>query len=373
MTDNTASILFCGDFAPIATKPEIGIFNEFKKIIKTSDLSYLNLESPLGQGTYPIKKNGLNLSLDHNWIRVIEGGGFSLIGLANNHIMDQGAEALIATISQIERFQLNHIGAGINLFEAQKPQLLSVNGLRIALIAIAEHEFSIASNNIPGVAPLDEIDNFYQIRNALTISDHVIIVLHAGNEYFPLPRPGLRKICRFFIDLGASSVICHHNHIPSAYEIYKDSFISYGLGNLFFTPMKNTEKWDSGYSVKLIFQKNKKMNFKLYYHSFGANNINVEKDKNHVRDFVETKNDILSNPEEYKVHWSNYIRQKEYGMLYTAFFPFTFRKSEFLFRFLKLDKLTIPKKSILRKINVINCESHLELLREILNKREERS
>ena len=66
--------------------------------------------------------------------------------------------------------------------------------MKVAFIAVAEREFSIAGVDKPGVAPLDPIDNTIQIERAKDEADLVFVSIHGGNEYFPLPRPGLRKL-----------------------------------------------------------------------------------------------------------------------------------------------------------------------------------
>ena len=85
------------------------------------------------------------------------------------------------------------------------------------------------------------------------------MTLHGGNEYFPYPRPGLRKLCQHYIDLGVQAVVCHHPHVPGAYEYYNGKPIFYSLGNLIFDHENPPEDWNFGYMVKFEINKQKKV------------------------------------------------------------------------------------------------------------------
>ncbi|MGB2136340.1 MAG: CapA family protein, partial [Flavobacteriaceae bacterium] len=102
------------------------------------------------------------------------------------------------------------------------------------------------------------IDNYQQIKQAKEQADIVIVTLHGGNEYFPYPRPGMRKLCHHFVDLGVEAVICHHPHVPGAYEYYQGKPIVYSLGNFVFDAAKPPQSWELGYMVDLNFSSESK-------------------------------------------------------------------------------------------------------------------
>src|ERR1019366_5476626 len=94
------------------------------------------------------------------------------------------------------------------------------------------------------------------ILEARKVGDRVLVVLHGGNEYFPLPRPGLRKELRFLAENGADAIVMHHSHVPAAYEIWKKIPIFYGLGNFQFTLTVNHRAWSEGLLLQLSFPRN---------------------------------------------------------------------------------------------------------------------
>ena len=167
-------------------------------------------------------------------------------GVSNNHILDYGTTGLADTIHACRSIGLSVTGAGMNLKQAQQPFVKDVGGIIVSIIALAEQEFNQAQTEMPGSAPLEPIENYKQIKEAREQSDVVIVTIHGGNEYFPYPRPGLRKICHFFIDLGVEAVICHHAHIPGAYEIYNDKPIIFSTGNFFFDSESRLKDWKWG-------------------------------------------------------------------------------------------------------------------------------
>ena len=129
---------------------------------------------------------------------------------------------------------------------------MDVNETRVAILAFAEYEFSIVTNTTAGAWPLDEIDNHYQIAQARQQAEFVLVVVHGGNEGYPLPSPRLVKTCRYFVDSGAHAVICHHSHVAGGMEVVRGAPIIYGTGNFLFDwPTPRPSEWYTGYMVSL--------------------------------------------------------------------------------------------------------------------------
>ena len=379
--ENTLSIMFAGDFAPVRRyEPMIlkmtkgRIFGDLMEDIKDSDIAYLNLESPLCTSSQPIKKSGPALCGKPECIASVKEAGFSMVGLANNHIMDYGPEGLEETISACKSNELITFGAGPDLNSASRHLLLVKKGIKLAFIAVTEHEFSLAGINKAGAAPLDPIDNIRQIERAKKEADLVFILIHGGNEYFPLPRPGLRKICHFYAENGADAVICNHVHVPGAYEFHNEKPIVYSLGNLIFDTINPTVDWIEGYAVKLTFNcTNKKLKecaFIPYRQSVFE--MGIKKLNGNSRDLFMSKlrhyNEIINNEENYLNEWDHFCESAKNDTLLKMFFPFKFKGVHKMFKYFKLNKLIFPNSSIPDRTNMICCESHHELISYILEK-----
>ncbi|PQJ77770.1 CapA family protein [Polaribacter porphyrae] len=377
---SSISILFAGDFAPcrrfesLVLQKKNEIFGNLQKDITEADFSFLNLETPLCIYNNPIEKTGPSLKAHPDCIQAVKSAGFDVVGLANNHIMDFDKEGLEETILSCKSADLNICGAGKNLEEAQNITIVESRGLKIAYIAVAEHEFSIADTDKAGAAPLDPVDNTLQIESVRNQVDLVFVSIHGGNEYFSLPRPGLRKLCRYYITRGADAVICHHPHVAGAYEIYKDKPIVYSLGNLIFDHSTPPEGWNEGYAVSLEYtiedKKLSKFNVIPYTQSVEQGGLCKMSGsvKNVFLKKIEYYNNILGNEDLYIETWNEFCQKEKNTLLLKNYLPVHFRGMRRVGKIINPKFLFLPsQKNRHVKLNLIRCESHLELLRSVLS------
>lgn len=375
MTDSDVKLLFCGDFATCRRwydySPNISVFGDMLPYIQNSDLSFLNLETPATICDRPIKKDGPNLKTKPEWLKSIEDAGFILIGLANNHMGDFGPEGVLDCIKKCHNESLQTVGAGKNLDDSQKIFYFCKNDVKVAIIAVCEHEYGIAECSKAGTAPLDVIDNIRQINEAKQNADFVIITIHGGNEYFPYPRPGLRKQCQFYVEQGCDAVVCHHPHVPGGYEIYNDKPIFYSLGNFVFDAEKPPVGWNEGYAVNIKLAKtNHKIEFELipYSQSFDQGGVRlmteVEKEKFLYK--IESYRATLSNLSEYSKVWDDFCKSKTDDHLILQYCPIRFPGIGRLLRILGPEILVKNTKRLTGRLNFIRCESHREVIINIL-------
>lgn len=169
-----------------------------------------------------------------------------------------GEQGLFDTLDCCKRAGLKTVGAGGNIEEATKALITTVNGINIAILNVAENEWSIAGPDRAGASPVDLIDNYYSINETKQKADFILVILHGGNEYYPLPSPRMKKTCRYFVDIGTHAVVCHHTHVPSGLEIYNDAPIVYSTGNLLFDwPGERPDDWYKGYMAELSIMRGK--------------------------------------------------------------------------------------------------------------------
>jgi poly-gamma-glutamate synthesis protein (capsule biosynthesis protein) len=375
MDNKNIELLFCGDLAPIGRNEKlildgVDLFEDVKSDIKKADLAFVNLEAPLTRSNHKIIKNGPCLKANPKTINAIKNAGFNLIGLANNHIMDYDEQGLIDTQNSCVKVGLDIVGAGKNLKESQAIYYKKIKKTTIAIIAIAEHEFSIADEDNAGCAPLDMIDNYNQIKEAKANADIVVLTLHGGNEYFQYPRPGLRKACKHFVDLGVDAVICHHIHTVGAYEEYKGKFISYGLGNFLFDSEVSNKNWDKGYMVKLDIDENNKINYEIIPYIQNIQISGIKKLKDNEKELflkdLNTINTTLQDDKLWLEQWDELCKEKTKSYILGNYLPFRFRGIGVIAKLFDLSKLLSLKKIVPSKLNLLECESHREILVKIL-------
>lgn len=369
---STVKLMFSGDFAPcrgfesLILEKKSTILGDVLPLIEAADVSFANLECPLTNHTQAINKSGPALKAEPLCIEALK--GFSVIGLANNHILDYGKKGLEDTLKVCEDAGLSTIGAGLDLQCAQKPFIQEVKGVKVAIIAVAEHEFNQSENGEAGSAPIDPIANYQQIKKAKEQADIVIVTLHGGNEYFPYPRPGLREICQHYIDLGVEAVICHHPHVPGAYEYYQGKPIIYSLGNLIFDAPKPPDGWGVGYLASLQFDTEVKSFRSLelipYKQSVQLGGIQLLQgdEKRAFLKNIEGYKEKLENNQAWLNEWQAFVNKQADGYVMRHFFPITFRGLGFLARNTPIAKLFFNKRNSLPKLNLLRCQSHSELL-----------
>ena len=380
---SSISIFFAGDYAPcrgfesLVLKKGSEIFGEFQENIAGADLSFLNLETPLCIKGKPIEKAGANLKAHPDCIKAVKNAGFDVVGLANNHIMDFGNEGIEETIRSCRSAGLTICGVGKDLTQAQQVPIIERHGLKIAIIAVAENEFSIAGETTAGAAPLDPVDNTLQIESARNQADLVFVSIHGGNELFPLPRPGLRKLCRYYITRGVDAVICHHAHVPGAYEIYKDKPIVYSLGNLIFenSNPRPPKGWNEGYAIRLDYSINdlKLTGFKVlpYTQSVDQKGLRRMSGNDETAFFkqMDDYNNLLNDEDLYIKAWNDFCENEKNTLIMKHYLPVHFRGMRKVGKIINPESFLIPtNKNRLLKLNLIRCESHLELLQNILDK-----
>lgn len=263
----TATILIGGDICP---GPLTGgafksgqiqpVFYDLMPFFEFADLRIVNVEAPLTEREGGILKTGPHLKVSPQCINGLVQLGVDVAGLGNNHIMDYGETGLMDTIRNCKANGIDVVGAGGNEIEAAGFIIREINGIRIAIAAFADHEWSIADAENPGAAAFDPIDFIRLKRKYVGTFDFLIVLLHMGNEHIPLPSPQLQKICRFLVEEGASLVICQHSHCIGAQESYLDGEIFYGQGNLVFDRANSVPAtWLQGLLISVTFSKDSAM------------------------------------------------------------------------------------------------------------------
>lgn len=370
--EDNIKLLFAGDFAPcrgfeaIVLERKDQILGDALPKIESADLSFVNLECPLTTFNQPINKSGPALKASPDCSYSLK--PFSVVGLANNHILDYGRKGLEDTILACQNVGLSTVGAGSNIEKAQQPFIQDVKGVKVAIIALAEHEFNQSEGGGAGSAPIDPIDNYQQIKNAKEQADILIVTLHGGNEYFPYPRPGLRKLCQHYINLGVDAVVCHHPHVPGAYEYYQGKPIIYSLGNFIFHNARPPIDWDLGYMARItidaVMKKISGLELIPYKQSIELGGVKLlqEQERNSFLLRIESYRERMEMNEAWLDEWEKFVEKQTGSYILRHFFPAHFRGLGMLGRNTPIAKLFFNHKNSLAKLNMLRCQSHRELL-----------
>ena len=373
---HSPSIIIAGDLCPIGQCEKLLSTGQVEQLcpeiiqnLRAVDLAIVNLECPLTSQMAPIIKSGPHLRADPACARGIRAAGFEVVSLANNHIMDMGEGGLADTMAACTEAGLKTVGAGKNLAQAARPEWVDVKGVRVAILAFAENEFSIATPHSSGACPVDPLSNFHQITQAKQEADFVLVILHGGNEYYELPSPSLVKLCRYFVDLGAHAVICNHVHVPGGMEIHEGVPIIYSSGNFLFEWENEIDGWYKGFLVQLSIHSGAVDAVQLIPYWQSKNRVGVTlMDQGEKRQFlaeVANLSKVIANPDELNEKWDQFVQSKreqylnslfnlskvERKMLRSGIWPF--------WRFKRSDAI--------RLLNLFACESHHNVIVSLLS------
>lgn len=341
-------------------------------LFESSDFNILNLESPVTESEKRILKTGPHLKADSiSTKKVLKALNINLVTLANNHILDYGEVGLKDTLKFCKDYGINVVGAGLNIKKASKMFLIKNNDHKIAIVNFAENEWSNAKENSAGANPMDDIKNFYEIQEAKKLSDFVIVIVHGGHEYNNLPSPRMKKQYRFYAEVGADLVVGHHTHCVSGNEIFNKTPIYYSLGNFLFTSDSNMEDWYTGLVLEVDI-KDEKLNCRLHpifqeKKDFKLQ-LEVNSNKQSTLDRISSLNKIILDDIKLNIEWNKYIEYKYQTYLF-YWSPLNFLKIPFIKTFFKKFNISVVnKKGIPLLFNLIRCEAHLDLSKEIMYK-----
>ncbi len=343
-------------------------------LFETADYRIVNLEAPITKDNPKNKiiKTGPHLRMSSDTIMpYLHQLKIDAVTMANNHILDYGYKGVKDTFKELVDHKIKYIGAGNDLTEAKKPLFLHKDGMKIAILNFCENEWSIAEEDSPSANPMDIIDNTNQIREAKASHDKVIVIVHGGHEYYNLPSPRMQKQYRFYADQGADIVVGHHTHCISGNEVYNGVPIYYSLGNFLFTKNNPNDEWYTGLILEVEItsegidcqihpMRQEKESFNLY--------LFEGEEKKEVFEQIENYSSIISNEEMLDLKWNEFIdRQSRMYLNYWS--PLSYVKNRYLNAALrKLFGNMLNKKGASLLLNLVRCEAHRDLSKDVLKK-----
>ena len=208
-----------------------------------ADVAHISNEVPFDAACPTPNASYTNLLLcsDPKYLELFLDVGTDIVELTGDHFADRGVNAMLDTLAMYKQNNLPYYGGGANAEEARKPVLMEVNGNKIAFMGCnGKLKYAKATDLIPGAANCD-YDIFVEQIKELKAQGYMVIFTFQHEEcYFAGPCythvEGFHKVA----DAGATVVSGSQAHYPHIMEFRGDSFIHYGLGNLFFDQMTYT-------------------------------------------------------------------------------------------------------------------------------------
>lgn len=267
------TINFVGDIGIFKKFEDLGIDPFLEVKLPRADMNIGNFEFISTEDHTPFfydVQTKYNCSL--SYLRQLKIETFDGLGLANNHVLDYGPEAVADTLSVLRDKGIGvfgySTGRGYNIGAFEK------DGIRIAVLAFVKpgrwskekHGFGPDSYN-----PLSIVE---EIEKHSEVFDHVIVFPHWGTELVEIPNEADTLNAKRFIDAGASAVIGHHPHISQGIETYRHGLIAYSLGSFIYIPedevgySKKNKNRDISICLTVEFDKDRIIEYKAQYYKY---------------------------------------------------------------------------------------------------------
>lgn len=186
--------------------------------------------------------------------------GVDIGGLAGNHALDWGQEALLDTMARLRQAGIRPLGVGKDIDEARQPQVMNVKGTKVGFLGYCctGPEGYEAGNDKSGFAPMRAwtlykqldyqpgtppyvvtfpykedlaavVDDIKKLRSQV---DVLITVFHWGIHFVPAAIPMYEfEVGHAAIDAGSDMILGCHAHMLKGIEVYKGKVIFHSLGN----------------------------------------------------------------------------------------------------------------------------------------------
>lgn len=224
-----------------------GVLDEgIRAEIDAADIFMVNQEFPFTERGTKAEDKQYTFRLPYARLHIMNEMGIDIVTLANNHILDFGPEGITDSIEALNEVGIQYVGAGEDLDEAKKLEIIEVNGRKIGFLGVSRVYMAsswAAGEDHPGVfSTYDPTMALEEIRKADDLVDYLVVYVHWGVERETAPEDYQRVMGQQYIDAGADAVIGSHPHVLQPLEYYKEKPIMYSLGNFVFgSSIPNTE------------------------------------------------------------------------------------------------------------------------------------
>lgn len=204
-------------------------------ILKGTDLALFNLECPVSDLGDLVTKR-YSFRGDPSALPALKNAGLNIAGLANNHTLDCGREALLDTIARLEGAGIMTVGAGKDQESAERGRIIAVHGVKVAILAFAAMpiEGMVEAPEKPSLARASEETVSRAIGRAKRKAHMVVVTFHWGPEFQGVPSVNQRALAHLAVESGADLVLGHHPHVLQGIERYRGKLIVYSLGSFLF-------------------------------------------------------------------------------------------------------------------------------------------
>jgi poly-gamma-glutamate synthesis protein (capsule biosynthesis protein) len=207
------------------------------------DVRIVNLETAITRAGAFDPEKGVHYRMHPANIGALTVAAPDVCVLANNHVLDFGADGLLETLDVLASARIRTTGAGCDLAGARRPAVVDLaDGPRVLVAAVAAASSGVPSSwaagqRLPGVDRLARLTAVH--ADALTArlnairrpGDVVVVSVHWGPNWGYPVAPEEEQFAHRLVDGGVDVVLGHSSHHPKRVEVYRDRLVLYGTGD----------------------------------------------------------------------------------------------------------------------------------------------
>ena len=209
------------------------MFARVKPLLSAVDLAICHQETPLlptdaGVSGYPTFNSPPEIA------DAIADAGFGGCSTASNHSYDRGAAGVAATLANLDRVHVAHVGTARDRV-ARRPEVHVVRGTRIALL---DYTYGLNGQTLPAaqgylVNLIDVPTILRDAHAARTAGAQIVVVqMHWGTEYQVAPSTEQRAQARRLLSSpDIDAIVGGHVHVVQPVEKINGKYVVYGTGN----------------------------------------------------------------------------------------------------------------------------------------------
>jgi poly-gamma-glutamate synthesis protein (capsule biosynthesis protein) len=226
-------------------------FDSVRAFLKTGDLVFGNLESPISD------QHGETVNPTSNVIfcappiaaTSLKDANIAIVSTANNHASDYGKTGIRETIRSLDQAGVRHVGTADS--GKYTPTILIRNGIRIGFLAYTQF-VNIAGDWNEFISVFDSLHVATEIRTLKPFVDMVVVSFHGGTEYAAGPNETTRRQLHWIAESGADIVLGHHPHVPQGIVHDGSCWIFNSLGNVVFYQPQQRQALSSFVATMII-------------------------------------------------------------------------------------------------------------------------
>jgi hypothetical protein len=167
----------------------------------------------------------------------LNAAGIDVIGVANNHTADFGADALADSVRRLRAAGAAVVGSDDSPHISDRVAFVAVNDVSDSRM-VPTHDLVVSAADRPRLEKI--------IDEARAKTDVVIALVHWGEENTPIITERQRELARWLIDDGVDLIAGSHPHRLQPVDYYHGRPIIYSLGNFVFDGAPTVTSWNKG-------------------------------------------------------------------------------------------------------------------------------